>query len=630
MIKTLSFFSVVLLFSFKGFTNTDPLDIYKADLVKEDLKKDAYSVKRLHNVEMNISGPDKMRLYKHEVTTILSEKGSDHLVIYHSSSKLYYLEDVEVKLYDKNGVLLEKYKKKDFYTQAEIGEFVPDGFLFYKKLVANSYPVTIEEESTYRINWLFKFPRFQFTVPNQSIESASLRLTFPSSMKVNYKAYNFIEKPKLQTLKNEEVVEFHIGNLPVKKYGEETRPHIYFNADKIEHNGYAGNTSTWTDMGLWYNNVVKGRNTLTIEHQEEIRKLVMGASSDREKVRILYEYLQRNFRYVSIQLGIGGVQPFPADFLHEKKYGDCKGLSNYMEACLAALNIKSYSAWIHSGVNETYMDTSFAHDVFNHQILMVPLNKDTIWLECTSNVHEFGHLGTSTENRFAVVLTENGGKLVKTPTSKYTDNTIYSYTDININVDGEGEVDTRFFTTGEFKYEMVGISRQTIEEQKKFAVLSFGLSNSTEFEMNFGNREEFPYTSKIKMEVDKIYDFKAGSKLFLRPRLNKMWLGSLTKEEKPEYNFYLRRPMTKTDTTVFHLPEGYTVEALPRDKTLSFAKGKYESKYWYDEASRTIFSTAKLTVTSQIIEPSIYEEARLFFDQVIDDANQKVVCKKTN
>jgi len=143
-------------------------------------------------------------------------------------------------------------------------------------------------------------------------------------------------------------------------------------------------------------------------------------------------------------------------------------------------------------------------------------------------------------------------------------------------------------------------------------------------------KEKFPYPAELDIEVEKIYEFKAGSKLFMRPRFYKIWQTKLKQYEKRTQDYYLEVPITKSDTTAFHLAEGYTVEALPKDKSISFAKGKYESKYWYDEASRTIFSTAKLTVTSQVIEPAIYEEARLFFDQVIDDTNQKVVCKKTN
>ena len=69
--------------------------------------------------------------------------------------------------------------------------------------------------------------------------------------------------------------------------------------------------------------------------------MVKNATTDREKAAILYNYMQNNMRYVSIQLGIGGLRPFPASFVDDKKYGDCKALSNYLKSALDAVGVKS-------------------------------------------------------------------------------------------------------------------------------------------------------------------------------------------------------------------------------------------------------------------------------------------------
>ena len=57
----------------------------------------------------------------------------------------------------------------------------------------------------------------------------------------------------------------------------------------------------------------------------------------------------------------------------------------------------------------------FPYNSFNHEILCVPFKTDTAWLDCTDNYQPFGTLDISTENRNALLITEDGGKLVNTP-----------------------------------------------------------------------------------------------------------------------------------------------------------------------------------------------------------------------
>jgi hypothetical protein len=621
---------------FNGYSFQDPKQLYNSEVIKEELKKDAYSVMRYEKVEMEITGPDRLTMHQHQVVTILNEKGRNELMFYVRASKFRVLEDVEVKLYDSKGILVDRFKKKDLSSQNENTEFVEDGTIFYKKLSAGTYPVTIEKDYTVRFNGIFQLPGFFFQVPHQSTEYSGFQVKYPSSMKINYKEFNLKTKAVQQTVGGNEIIEFSVKDQPVIKYEDNSGPwfkeypRVLLNSNKISFDGYAGNVSSWKEMGLWYNNLVKNTNELSLPHQQDIQKLVAGAASDKEKVKILYDYLQRNFRYVSIQLGIGGLKPFPADFVHEKKYGDCKGLSNYMEACLSAVNIKSYSAWIKSGDEDDYLDSDFANDAFDHQILMVPLQKDTVWLECTSNYNQFGHLGAFTENRYALVLTENGGQLIKTPSGKATDNTLSSNTDVTITPEGGAEVKVGFSSTGEYKYMLVNISRESAENHKKYAVDYFGIMNPDDFQMDFDKKENQPYHCTMHMNVGKIYEFKAGSKIFARPRIYKIWQSKLNQVDKRLYNYYLSHPLIKTDTTTFHLPEGFTVESLPKDKNISFALGKYEARYWVDEKSRTVFSTARLEINTYKIEPALYEQARLFFDQVLDDGNQKIIFKNAN
>ena len=631
---------ILLIFSFSlicnsGYSLSDPNINYRADSIREELKKDAHSVKRYEKVEIEVSSPDKVTMHTREIITILDKKAAGELNFVVNTSKFRILEDADIRLFDKDGKVIEKYKKKDLSSQASGSGLVEDGYVYFLELSTANYPVTIERDYTFRLRGLYQIPAFYFSQPDQSVEYSSFLISYPSSMKVNFKTFRINEKPVWTNTDNMESVQWETRNLPSVKNEDGSGPwinyfpHILFNSDKIDYDGYTGNLSTWKDMGLWYNKLVGNANRLSPANQEDIRKLVAGAGSDSEKICILYKNLQNNFRYVSIQLGIGGFKPFPADFVHEKKYGDCKGLSNYMEACLDAIHIKGYSAWVKSGDECTFFEPEFAHDGFDHQILVVPQGKDTIWLECTSNYNEFGHLGSFTENRYALMLTENGGQLIKTPVSKAKDNIISASTLVDIGLEGDGTIHSSFTSTGEYKYAFVNLSRESADLQKQYAVRYFGLINPDEFKISFDKQEKKPYTCSLEIRQQKIYDFKTGTKMFIRPRMTRIWQFTLNPADKRLQDYYLSNPLIKSDTTRFQLPEGLTVESLPMDKKISFSQGSYSSSYRMDDKSRTIFSVATLIINAYKIEPGQYDEARKFFDQVLEDGNQKIILKNS-
>ncbi len=206
---------------------------------------------------------------------------------------------------------------------------------------------------------------------------------------------------------------------------------------------------------------------------------------DKEKMKLIYKYLQNNFRYVSIQLGIGGYKPFQASFVNKKKYGDCKALSNYMQACLDAVGITSYQALINAEYNSEKVDPLFPQNAFNHVILCVPGKKDTTWLECTSNTTDFGMLGSFTENRNALLITPDGGVLVSTPKSKASENIFNMSTKVTLNDDASGASESILKTSGEYKQDIVHqVANEKKDEQKSFLVTDLGFIQPDEFDIS--------------------------------------------------------------------------------------------------------------------------------------------------
>jgi hypothetical protein len=390
---------------------------------------------------------------------------------------------------------------------------------------------------------------------------------------------------------------------------------------------YEGNMTSWKSFGLWYGSLKRGIDVLPEDKKIFFREMVSKAMDDKERVRIIYGYMQKNFRYVSIQLGIGGYKPFPAAFTENKKYGDCKGLSNFMQAALDAVGIKSYQALINRQSNGLPVDPDFPHNAFNHVILFVPLKQDSVWLECTSNTLDFGALDISTENKNALLITESGGMLIPTPSSNSHANIFSAFSTIKLNEDGSGDLETTFHSAGEYKEMIEDILKQKQDEQKQSLVMDLSFKQPDAFEIS-RKAEGLSYAAVLKMSIEKVPEFTAGSKVFLAPRLYKIWGRKLPKSDNRRLDFYFNFPFEKTDTTVYILPAGYKVDALPPAKELKTEFTSYISKCWYDEAQRSVYTSVQIILKQHVIPASKYNDVKKFFDDILVNDGQKIVVKK--
>ena len=278
-------------------------------------------------------------------------------------------------------------------------------------------------------------------------------------------------------------------------------PEVRFAVNTFNCYGYPGDFSSWQSFGKWIQSLNSDVCTLSPERAAEIRKMTDTIKTDKEKARFLYNYLQQNVRYVSVQLGIGGYKPFSATFVDQKKYGDCKALSNYMYALLKAVNINADYAIIRAGDNEEPADLFFPANSFNHAILCVPFKNDTTWLECTSSTQPFGKLGPFTENRNALIITEDGGKLVNTPRSTMQDNQFNSESHIVLDADGGAKASIKISCTGGYRDDYIGLSALKMDEQKENIMHLLNIKQASVFDFNPATDKNGSKGSRYKFRI---------------------------------------------------------------------------------------------------------------------------------
>lgn len=607
---------------------------YSLTAIPEAVKKDANVVKRYENIEFEVTDIDRANLKVHQVLTILNQDGRDALVFNEYVNKYLILDDAEIRVFDEKGKQLNRYRKKDMRTVANGDGLIEDGYVTYLRVPASTYPVTVEFRYTMRFKGTFFYPGYYIQTADQGVEESIYTVRVPADLDIRYKVQNIDLKPAVSEEGKYKLYSWKVKNLapvhnePGAASGWDSRyPSVQLAPNKFSLYGNKGDMSTWGNFGQWLKELYEGTEELPETRKAFFRDLVKSADSDREKTRILYQYLQQNFRYVSIQLGIGGYKPFSAEFTDQKKYGDCKALSNFMRAALKAVDVKSYVAIINAGYNDEPVDPAFPVNAFNHVILCVPQKQDSIWLECTSNTADFDVLGTFTENRNALLVTEQGGVLVPTPASNASNNILGIKTVVDLSENGSGNTHTSFQAKGHYREMLHSMLNYKKDDQKQSIVYELGFKQPDVFEFQDTHTAQQNDIS-LDMELEKIPEFTAGNKMFISPRLYKIWGASLPETEKRKLDFYFQRPFQKTDTTVIRLPAGFTPDALPKPKKLECAYASYNTKYWHDEAQHVIYSTASMELKQHRIAAKDYAQVKKFFDDVVMDDTQRIVIAK--
>lgn len=171
---------------------------------------------------------------------------------------------------------------------------------------------------------------------------------------------------------------------------------------------------SWEEMGRWYAGLERDRVAPSDSIRARASELAAGRTSDLEKVQALYDYVARNFRYVSLSFGVGRYQPHAAAEVLANQYGDCKDKHTLLAALLRAAGLKAYPVLINSS-RKIDPDVP-SPSQFDHVISAVPLGSETLWMDTTTEVAPFRLLSAGLRNKQALLVPEDAAaSLMTTP-----------------------------------------------------------------------------------------------------------------------------------------------------------------------------------------------------------------------
>ncbi len=599
MIKLLGLIYLSTFLCFTGFAQNS----YSVSSIPASLLVNANLVKRTESMRLEIRDSAKAYLHQKYALTILNSAGDEAAGFAERSDKLVTLQNVDGTLYDESGKKIKSLKHSDLQDLSGTGDesLITDSRIKAHNFNWKIYPYTVEYEITFEFNGIFYLPPWQpIEEYHESVQSSSLKVECPSNYKIRYLEKNLANNlnssiPKISTVSIEtnhknKVYTWNAENLPAlesEKYSprlSEVSPMVHLAPSSFSIYHHIGEMSNWINFGKFQYDLSINRNLIPENVKLKIHALTDNLSGTREKVNAIYHFLQRNTRYISIQLGIGGWQPFDANSVAQKGYGDCKALSNYMYSLLKEIGIKSNYVLINGGYSARAVNIDFPSVQFNHMILCVPeingQSKDTIWLECTSQTLPTGYLSSFTSNRYCILIDEKGGVLAHTPIYKKEDNIQIRKIIAKVDSDGNlnASINTRFQAeqTDDLHEEINGLSKEKVEE-----LLKQRLNIPTYDILSYNYREENNNLPIIheRLEVKASnYCTVSGKRIFICPNILNKSISKIPSPDTRKQNIIIPSAFVDIDTIELNIPLGYFPESIPKNNSVTNKFGSYHSE----------------------------------------------------
>lgn len=611
---------------------------YNTALIPKPLQANANAVVRLQESSTEVKDLDQV-IYKYkEAVTILNPQGAGYGQISVFYDKARQLKHLKVAVYDKEGNLIKKAGDKDFQDVSAISDFSlfeDDRVRHYSPLVSH-YPYTVAYEYELRIKHTFYFPEW---VPQRAadiaVQSSTHRFVAKAGFELRLKEFNLQGPHQEKTTPDGKQLEWQAQSLPALRPepysppAENSLPRVQIAPVSFEYEGIAGQFTDWKTYGQWaYDHMIEGRGHLPAATVEQVKQLVKGIDNPREKVKKVYEFSQQKNRYISVQIGIGGLQPMKAEEVDRLGYGDCKALTNYTRALLQVAGIPAIYTEVHAGTRQQDYLPDFASAFQgNHAILCVPMPQDTLWLECTSREAPLGYLGTFTDDRKVLLCTENGGVLARTTRYPSQQNRQIRKARLTLLAQGSvsGQVETRFEGTQYHNRE--ALFAQTPKEKVESLKEIYPINNLEilKFELVQQKTEQHATLEKLEIRANGFGSLN-NNLLFVPINPLNREIGVPREVRNRKNKVHISRGFLDEDQIRYTLPAGFQPEYIPPGLMLENEFGFFSVKAELQD-NELVYSR-KLLLNAGVYAPETYDKFHSFLKKIADADQEKLVLSR--
>lgn len=404
--------------------------------------------------------------------------------------------------------------------------------------------------------------------------------------------------------------------------------------------------SSWQGVGQWYAQLTAGSRENTPQLGQKVAELTAGRSPATDKVRALAAFVQREVRYVAIEIGIGGYQPHPAGSVLLNRYGDCKDKATLLGAMLRKVGVDSYYVLTNSKRGIIAADFPSMLN-FNHVILAIRLPGGTnkselhalwthpklgpmVFFDPTDEFTPFGDLPPQEQGNRGLLVTDDGGELVELPLLQPGMNRLQRSARLKLDDQGALSGEVKEIRSGfpASEYRAMLLTANPRERDKLLETFLGTFLNGVQItKVTTENLEDLDKDLIVRYSffVEQ-YGKNAGNLLLVRPRVIGEKSSDVLEGEPRKQAFEFPALTLDTDEFELTLPPGYHLDAAPKPVHTNFPFAEYQSAV--EARADSLRYTRSLQVKDVTVRPDQLADLKAFFRQIAAEERDMVVLKR--
>lgn len=471
-------------------------------------------------------------------------------------------------------------------------------------------------------------------------EKSEYVINAPENIKIGYKIFG-IEEDKIQfsksTNKGITTYKWSLNNIPSIKPEEESInisnyiPHmiVYINSYPTTE-GEKPLIRDVADLYGWYWDLVKDN---PIEDNSELKALVdsltNGITSEKEKVKSIYYWVQDNVKYIAFEDGLGGFIPRQADLVCERRFGDCKDMANITYNMLKLANIDAHLTWIGTrDIPYSYYDVP-TPSTDNHMICTYNDGEKWYFLDATGKNRSIEIPTAFIQGKEALVGKGENFEIVKVPEVPSSTNLFYDSSVIQLKDDavmGKGEVILNGYPKSSFTDVLLNQTKSNNEEFLS-SILNKGNNKFSLKDESYNNLKEKDKPLHIT------YDYKVENyylvnddEIYYNPFLKKSLKKEKINEEKTKLAKERRYKTINEQVYLIEIPEGFFVKKLPENS--NFKSDKFNYKIEFEKDQKYVKLKMKIDIDYLVMYPEEFDKWNEMVLSLRKDYQNIIIFKK--